>query len=51
MAGARRDAKVLKRALRGLDGKTDRKNGGDHGVTTAGPTVPPGAAQTVAEAT
>lgn len=51
MAGLRFDAEMLLRALRRIGLQADRENGGDHGITAAGPTVPPSAVQTVAEAT
>ncbi len=51
MAGSRFDAKVLHRALRRIGLQTDRKDGGNHGITAVGPSVPPSAVQIVAEAT
>ncbi len=51
MAGVRRNAEMLNRTLRRIGVKTDRKDRGDHGITAAGPRVPPSAVQTAAEAT
>jgi hypothetical protein len=51
VTSARRDAELLNRALRRIGAKADGKKRGNHGITAAGPRLPPSAAQTVAELT